>query len=902
MNIKPENKAWHALPVDDVFNSLASSSEGLSQEEVEDRRKHFGDNALNQEKKDSVLKILLRQLNNPLIYILIAAVALALTMGKITDAIVVAAVIVLNTLIGFIQEYQAGNSINALLSLIPDEVKVLRRGEQQRLPSTELVPGDYVVLEAGDKVPADIRITSAKNLRADESILTGESVPADKATKEVAEDSALADRHSMLFSGTLLSSGTAEGIVTGTGKNTELGNISRLIDETESVKSPLTNSLQRIAKVITFGVIAVGIVVFGIGMIRGYELSDALLSALTLAVATVPEGLPAVITVASSIGVSRMARRKAIIRHLPSVETLGSTTVICSDKTGTLTKNEMTVQRLLIGKGEIGISGLGVAPDGEFDYNDGIKEEDVQELLNAAVLCNDARITREEDGSWKGIGDPTEVAMITMARKAGKNEEELRERYDRLNVIPFDSETKIMATLNDVDGRRILYVKGAPEALASRITQDGDMSAEKLSDQALELARDGMRVLALASREMSSEQDSIEEEDLKDLQFLGLAAMSDPPKEEVKSAIATCHEAGIVVKMITGDHPSTASAIGKELGLANAGKAMTGEDLEKAGEGELQNIVKEVNIFARVSPQDKLKLVEALQKNGEVVAMTGDGVNDAPALKRADIGVAMGIAGTSASKEAADMVLANDNFESIEAAVEEGRRVFDNLLKCIVFVLPTSFGLGLIIFAAVLFFPSDNGGMLTPMQPVQVLWVNLITAVALTVPLAFEIMEPDIMKKAPRDNSRSILSGFVTFRIIIVSLIMAGGTIGLFLWKFYGDLKNGGDYNTALAEAQTMAVTAMVLFQVFYLLNCRSLHHSMRHVGLFSNLYIYGGILAVLLAQAAFVYVPFMNEWFHGAALNFIDWLYALLAALLVSLSIGLEKWIRNRRKAPDVE
>lgn len=891
MNFKLEQKKWHSIAHEEVLKELQSSREGLSAKEAEDRRKRFGENVISQRNKDSAWKILFRQLHNPLIYILIACASLAIIMGKITDACVVAAVIVINTIIGFIQEYQAGNTINALLKLVPEKVQVRRDGSKKSLPGTTLVPGDYVFLQAGDKVPADIRLCYVKNVKSDEAILTGESVPADKTIEAASPDASIGDRSSMLFSGTLLSSGTAEGVVAATGTDTELGKISNLLESTKSVKSPLSKSLDKIASTITYVVIGIGLVVFAIGFLRGYEINDAILSALTLAVATVPEGLPAVITVASAIGISRMAKRKAVIRRLPSVETLGSTTVICSDKTGTLTRNEMVVQHIRNRSSSFTVSGEGLSPGGNIEEEGGGAAPDPQELdelIEACALCNDAGL-KEENGQWKGVGDPTEVAMITLVRKAGMLEDELRGQHKRLDEVPFDSATKIMATLNHYDDEARIYVKGAPEVVIPLLRPEE--GSKELEDAALDLAARGMRVLAFARKTMPADTTAIQEENLKELDFLGLLAMSDPPREEVRSAIKTCHEAGIVVKMITGDHPATASAIGKELGLQAEGDAVTGKELEKLGKDQLRELVQKSNIFARVSPEDKLRLVEALQEHQEVVAMTGDGVNDAPALKRADIGVAMGITGTSAAKEAADMILTNDNFESIEAAVEEGRRVFDNLLKCIAFVLPTSIGLGLIIFVAVIFFPSGSDSVLQPMQPVQVLWINLITAVALTVPLAFEAMEPDIMRRKPRETGKPILSGFILFRIVLVSLIMAGGTIALFLWKYHQESGSSGDI---IAKAQTMAVTSMVLFQVFYLFNCRSLTHSAARLGLFSNLYIYFGAAAVLLAQAGFVYLPFMHDWFHVAPLSLSDWCLCALVAFSILVIIAAEKWVRQ--------
>lgn len=899
----PPNK-WHSVSYSHVLETLNTSPGGLSSDEAHKRLKKAGHNILYRRRKESAIQILIRQLINPLIYILLAATVLAIVMGKITDGVVILSVIIINTIIGFVQEYQAGNAIHGLLKLIPETATVMRDGNQINIPSFELVPGDYVMLQSGDRVSADIRLTFVKNMQCDESILTGESLPVEKHTDDVDENAGVADRSSMVFSGTLITAGTAEGVVVATGSETEIGKISALLQSTTSVKSPLTKSLENIAKGITYAIILVGVLVFLVGLYRGYTLVDAVLSAISLAVATIPEGLPAVITISSAIGIMRMAKKQAIIRHLPSVETLGSTTVICSDKTGTLTLNEMTVTALWNGKRKFSLTGAGINPNGKILHDDSNivgKEDEIGELLRGAVLCNDATLQRLSDDQWKAVGDPTEVALIVAARKFGINEDELRDQWKRLDEIPFDSGTKIMATLHQApSGEKIIYLKGAPEAVISILKHSKEASQELNPEQvrmeALQMAETGLRVLAFASKTVRKDSTLLNiKEDLCEFDFLGIQAMTDPPRVEVKESIEVCHKAGITVKMITGDHPSTAMAIGRALGLIKSNQVITGNDLKRMNEVKLSEAVKNIHIFARVAPEDKLRLVKSLQANGEVVAMTGDGVNDAPALKRADIGVAMGISGTAVAKESADMILVNDNFESIEAAVEEGRRVFDNLLKCIVFLLPTSIGLGLVIFIAVLFFPSETEVLLRPMQPVQVLWINLITAVALTLPLAMESKEPDIMSRPPRKPGKSILSQFVVFRMALVSIIMAGGTIGLFLWEYHIELSRGTAALLAVSEAQTMAVTAMVLFQVFYLIDCRSLKFSITKIGLFTNPFIYIGIIVVLLAQAAFVYVPFMNRWFQSSPLKAEAWGISALVACSILIIIGFEKWIRQK-------
>ncbi|WP_158858598.1 cation-translocating P-type ATPase [Lunatibacter salilacus] len=905
MNKKYTNR-WHKLTYNEVAELLnGSTTKRLSSKEASDRLKKIGYNTLVRKGKETIFSILLRQFLNPLVFILFAATILAIAMGKVTDGIVIFSVILINAIIGFIQEYQTGNTIAGLLKLVPENATVLRDDEQISIPISELVPGDHVFLQAGDRVSADMRLSFTKNALCDESIITGESFPAEKNILAVAENAGISDRSCMVFSGTLMTSGTAEGIVVATGMRTEIGKIATLLESTKSPKSPLTLSLEKLASRITYIIIIVGILVFLLAILRNYNLSDAALSAITLAVASIPEGLPAVITISATIGVSRMAKRKAIIRHLASVETLGSTTVICADKTGTLTKNEMFVNYLWKDNKEVFIPETGKNPTETITKNSNQTASDTQDLTNlylSAILCNDATLQR--DNATNEItfnGDPTEIALLKASIKFGIDPEELHLQWKRLDELPFDSERKIMVTLHHSPaGDKMLYLKGAPESVIPLLRHSSKKSATSLDEDirraVLIFAQKGMRVLAFASKTLSTNNEPrISESKLSGLKFLGLMAMSDPPRLEVRDAIEACHSAGIVVKMITGDHPATAVEIGRQLGITENGKVISGEELQKMKKQGIQRVLEDTHIFARVSPADKLKIVTALQASGEIVAMTGDGVNDAPALKRADIGVAMGISGTAVAKESADMILANDNFESIEAAIEEGRRVFDNILKCLVFLLPTSIGLGLVILISVLFFPSEAGVLLKPMLPVQVLWINLITAVALTLPLALEAKDPDVMKRPPRRPDKPLLSSFIIFRILLVAVIMAGGTIGLFLWEYHVELSKGISHALAETEAQTMATTTMVLFQVFYLLDCRSLSLPIHKIAVFSNPSIYLGIAGVLLAQSAFVYIPFMNQWFHTAPLNVAAWMFSCIAAFSVLIIIGIEKWIRYK-------
>jgi Ca2+-transporting ATPase len=719
----------------------------------------------------------------------------------------------------------------------------------------------------------------------------------------VDEDAGIGDRRSMAFSGTLVTYGTATGLVVATGGGTELGRISDMLAEASELETPLTRQLGVVGKWIAVAIVVVSILLLGIGLLRGYPLADAVLAGVTLAVAAIPEGLPAVVTIALAIGVQRMARRQAIVRKLPAVETLGSTTVICSDKTGTLTRNEMTVKVLRTPVGRYTLSGVGYAPEGALENGRGdagnVVPGDVRELALAGVLCNEAEL-RHQDGGWGITGDPTEGALVVAGRKLGLEEAATRREHPRVDVIPFESERQYMATLHEEpDGGRVVYLKGAPEVVLARCTVDGDAgpSAEEVAAEVERIASEGMRVLAFAARRAPDDATLDGVEAGGGFRFLGLQGMIDPPRPEAVEAVEACRRAGITVKMITGDHPRTARAIGRELRLSDPDEeAVTGTELSRMDEATLRRTAMEHNVFARVAPEHKLRLVQALQAERQVAAMTGDGVNDAPALKQADIGVAMGITGTAVSKEAADMILTDDNFATIRAAVEEGRRVYDNLIKALAFVLPTNLGLALIMTAAVAFFPVVDGRPLLPMLPVQILWINLVAAVALALPLALETMEPDLMERPPRDPDAPVLNPFVISRTVLVAILMAAGALGLFLHEYSAHAGPGAPFPQALAAAQTEAVTTVILFQIFYLLNCRSLKDFILTIGLWSNPWIYVGIGAVLGLQTAFIYLPFMNTIFGSAPLSLVSWLEAVGVAFLILPIIGVEKWWRNRR------
>jgi Ca2+-transporting ATPase len=663
-----------------------------------------------------------------------------------------------------------------------------------------------------------------------------------------------------------------------------------MLGEAADLETPLTQKLGVIARWIAGAVVVVSLVLLGVGLWRGYGLGDAILAAVTLAVAAIPEGLPAIVTIALAIGVQRMARRHAIVRKLPAVETLGSTTVICSDKTGTLTRNEMTVQRLWAAGRLHRVTGTGYAPEGELQDASGTRLDEpspeVRDLLRAGALCNDSALRREDDGSWVLAGDPTEGALVVAARKLGLDVAAERDAWPRLDAIPFESERQFMATLHAGPEGRFVMLKGAPEVVLDRCA---DVDRDALLDEVQRLAGEGLRVLAVASKALAADDERLDDEDVDaGLRFLGFAGMIDPPREEAIEAVAMCRTAGIAVKMITGDHKVTAHAIGRALDLGHAdAPAVAGRELHDLTTDELRDVAGRHGVFARVAPEHKLALVRALQADGEVVAMTGDGVNDAPALKQANIGVAMGITGTAASKEAADMVLADDNFASIAAAVQEGRRVYDNLIKALAFVLPTNLGLALILVAAVGFFPIVDGRPLLPMAPVQVLWINLVAAVALALPLALEAMEPDLMARPPREPDAPVLDRFVVGRTLLVAVLMTAGALVLFILQ--------DPSPSELARAQTQAVTTVILFQIAYLLDCRSLTEPLVRAGFWTNPWIYGGIGAVLTLHLLFVYAPFMHAVFGSAPLAARDWLEAFVVACVILPVIGLEKAWRRR-------
>jgi Ca2+-transporting ATPase len=908
----PHAPLWHAEGVADVLARLESSEDGLTSEQVAQRLALHGPNVLPHSAGDGPLKILWRQINNPLIWVLLVSAAVAIALGKPTDGLVVLAVVVINSIIGFVQEHRASRAIEALRDMVPEFASAMRDGLVATVPLADLVPGDVITLSSGDKIPADARLIQVNNLRLDEAALTGESVPVYKRVTPVEAESPLGDRACMAYGGTLVVFGTAAAVVVTTGLRGELGRISDLIREADSLATPLTRKLAWLANVITVAIIAVTVVILAFGVFRavhagvelGAALRETLVFAIALAVGAIPEGLPAVVTIALALGVRRMAARGAIIRKLPAVETLGSTTVICSDKTGTLTRNEMTVKALWTpADGLVPVEGVGYEPTGGFGARDGDPlPAGYLRLLEDAALCNDATLTQEA-GRYSINGDPTEGALVVVAEKAGVDVGRLRERVRRIDAIPFESENQYMATLHEDGQVRWVVLKGAPETVIEHCKETrapGDEATVRVQSDAL--AAEGMRVLAVAAKPWADEEDAeLTEATVADgMSFSGLIGMIDPPRAEAIEAIRACHRAGIEVKMITGDHRVTAQAIGDQLGLSRASEAIEGKALRRLDEAALRDVSLNTFVFARVAPEQKLLLVRALQSEGQVVAMTGDGVNDAPALKQADVGVAMGLTGTSVSKEAADVVLTDDNFATIVVAVEEGRRVYDNLVKSLAFLLPTNLGLALILMYAVVLLPFDaiTQTLLLPIRPTQLLWINLVAAVALALPLAFEVKEPNTMQRPPRPPTERILSSLVVRRTIIAAILMAAGALWLFRWQYTASLTRGGTGADSLAAAQTMVVTAVIMFQVFYMLECRSLRDSIFHIGVFSNPVVFIGSGVTLALQAAFIYAPPLQDVFGSVPLDASELGVAMLAGLVPLPIITLEKWIARRWRA----
>ena len=897
------DSTWHGQSTTDALTEFSVHADtGLDADEMQRRLTRYGPNVLTvRQGKGPVVRFLL-QFHQPLVYILIVAGLITSGLQEWVDSAVIFGVVLLNAITGFIQESRALRALDALARTMTAECTVLRNGESTRVSSQDIVPGDIVLLHSGDKVPADLRLIHHRDLQIDESALTGESVPVQKLVDTLDPGTGLADRRNMAYATSLVTYGYGKGVVVATGDVTEVGRISELIAETHEIKTPLTAKIAAFSQVLLFMILALAAVTFVIGVARGETYVDMFMAAVALAVGAIPEGLPAAMTVILAIGVTRMAKRRAIIRKLPAVETLGSTTVICTDKTGTLTQNQMTVREVFDGQDAYEVAGVGYDPGGGRIHRNGrpVDADDshsLLECLRCGLLCNDSTLLQKNE-RWTVEGDPTEGGLVVAAHKFGLIREAENDRRPRVDSIPFESQHQYMATLHEEDADRpcIIYMKGAIEVVLDRCTStlapDGNevpLDRESVLTRVDAMAAKGLRVLAFARKSASGDTRELNHTDVAGgLQFLGVQAMIDPPRPEAIEAVARCRDAGITVKMITGDHVVTAAAIASEIGIAKAESAndglpvaFTGRQLTDMSSAAFAEAALNCNVFARVSPEQKLRLVESLQASGHIVAMTGDGVNDAPALKRANIGIAMGQGGTEVAKEAADMVLTDDNFATIQAAVEEGRGVFDNLTKFIVWTLPTNAAEGLVILAAV------ASGIALPLLPVHILWINMSTALLLGMTLAFERGEVDAMHRPPHDPARSLLNRDLIMRVGLVALLLLTAALGLFRWEIY----LGSDIETA----RTVATNVFVVIEAYYLLNCRSLARSMFHVGVFSNRWLILGMIAMLLLQLVFTYTPFMNHYLQTAPISGAAWARIFAAGFAVYVIVGFEKWVRRR-------
>lgn len=889
--MKPPSIDWHTLSKAQIEQILQTGSHGLTEEEARLRLNQYGPNRLTPPKRRGPLLRLVLQFHNILLYVMMGAAVITAILGHWVDTGVLMMAVVINAIIGFLQEGKAESALEAIRAMLSPHATVFRNGRRQEIDAAGLVPGDVVMLGSGDRVPADLRLISVNELRVEEAALTGESLPVEKTTEAVAVDAPLGDRYGMAYSGTLVVYGQASGIVVATGTSTELGKINRMLSGIQSSVTPLLRQVDRFGRVLALTILGVSAATFVLGTLwRGHTPAEMFMMVVALAASAIPEGLPAIMTVTLALGVQRMAKRNTIIRRLPAVEALGSVTVICSDKTGTLTRNEMTVQRIVCAGHVFDVGGVGYAPVGDLSVDGRIITPDhypaLAMAIRAGVLCNDANL-REEEGLWRIEGDPTEGALLVLGGKAGFTQHVGDEAWPRLDTIPFESQHRFMATYHrDSDDGPWIFVKGAPERIFDMCCAQLDHDAERALDvdywrrMATDTAAQGLRLLALACKQASPSDGRLSFCDTESgYMLLALVGIIDPPREEAMLAVGCCHRAGIQVKMITGDHVETARAIGAQLAIGVGKPALTGAEIAVLDDAMLRKLVGEVDVFARASPEHKLRLVQALQEQGEVVAMTGDGVNDAPALKRADVGVAMGMKGTEAAKEAADMVLADDNFATIATAVSEGRAVYDNLKKFILFMLPTNGGEALVVIAAILF------ELMLPLTPAQVLWINMVTSSTLGLALAFEPAEPGIMDRPPRTPGESLLSGFFVWRVLMVSVLMMAGALGLFLWEL-----NEG---TSIETARTMAVNAVVASEMFYLLNSRYIFASVTNRGgLTGNRYVLAAIAACLPLQIAYTHIPAIQSIFGSTDLTLLEWSKVMAAGLLVFCVAELEKFV----------
>jgi Ca2+-transporting ATPase len=893
------NKNWHNLEIADVYASLDSKREGLSQEEAQRRLAQFGPNELSERNKISPWLIFLEQFKNFLIIILLIAVALSAVMGEVADAIVIFAIVLFAAGLSFMQEYRAERAMDALKRMAAPTASVLRDNMEIEISATDLVPGDIILLRTGDKIPADARLIEAVNLKTDEASLTGESTPVEKEGKALAIEASIADMTNIVFTGTAAVYGRGLAVVTATGMATEFGKIATMLQDVEKERTPLQVNLDQLGKWIAIGSLVLCFILAGIGVLRGHGILEMLIWGVSLAVAAVPEALPAVVTISLALGVQRMVQRHALIRKLPAVETLGCTTYICSDKTGTLTEDKMTIRRIFADGNIIDVTGVGYEPKGEFHVGGKVLKPQgntaLQKMLHIGSLCNDTTLVSVND-IWSIKGDPTEGALVVTAAKAGLWQEELQIQFPRISEIPFSSETKRMTTTHKINEDKIAYTKGAPEIILSscnRIYRNGEETALSSEDTktivavAHEMAGDALRVLGLAYKQLNNAavtNDDIE----KDMVFVGLVGMIDPPREEVKEAVKTCDRAGIKSVMITGDHKLTAVAIARELGILKEGLASTGADIDKLSDEEFEALVEKIEVYARVSPAHKLRVIEALTKKGHVVAMTGDGVNDAPALKKADIGVAMGIAGTDVTKEAADMVLTDDNFASIVAAVEEGRGIFSNIKKYLIYLLSCNLGEILLMAVVILFGPIFGlpAGTI-PLIAIQLLYVNLATDGLPAIALSIDPPDPDIMRQKPRPRKQTIFTAPVMRYLAGAGIWTAIVTLAVFLWA----VDSGKD----IFEAQGVCFLTLILIEFFNAFNCRSLDYSLFKIGPLSNKWLIWAILGTIGMTIPIFYVPFLEETFGVHTLTSLDWVVAILSASTIFILAEIYKLIISR-------
>jgi Ca2+-transporting ATPase len=882
---------WYQLDLKDIFRKLQTSDEGLTDKEGKERLKQYGPNKLAEEEKINKLKILLHQFTSPLIYILILAAIVTFLLREYIDTGVIMAVVFLNAIIGFIQEFKAEESVRALKKMIVSNARVLRDGREKEISSVDLVPGDIVFLSSGSKVPADLRLFKTIGLKVEEAMLTGESIPAEKNISTIKEDNLTpGDQKNIAFTGTVVVNGRAKGVVVETGQRTVLGQIAKEVREVSALKTPLQDKLERFAKLIGFVVIGFSALVFGTGIMFGAKASDMFMTAVATAVSAIPEGLPVAVTITMAIGVARMARRNAIVRKLPAVETLGSTTVIGSDKTGTLTRNEMTVRLVYDGDKIYEVTGSGYEPEGEIIHKQtsvNLSElKNLQQVLRIGLLCNESNVYKDDD-LYKVDGDPTEGALIVSASKAGFISDDEKDNYPQIAILPFESERGYMATLHRYKDKKFVFVKGGPERVLDMCT--GDVTGKSIEKNEIlqvadTFAKEGLRVLAMAYKEAPSDLEEITHNDVESrLVFAGLQGMLDPPRTEAVDAVKGCKEAGIRVVMITGDHAVTASAIAGMLGITTEdSKVLTGKDIETMSDDKLFNAVKDISVFARVAPQHKLRITRQLAEHGEVVAVTGDGVNDAPALKATHIGIAMGRTGTDVAKEASDIVLADDNFASIFAAVEEGRVVYDNIRKVTLFLVSCGLGELVAILATIAM------GIPIPYIPAQILWLNLVTNGLQDIALAFEPAEKGILDRPPRKPKEGILSSLMIQRTFLMGIVLAAGT----LFVFISDLNAG----VPLERARTAALTTMVFFQFYQALNCRSETKSIFRMSPMSNPFLFYAMIAAFFAQLAVLYVPALQWVFRTVPLTMTEWLEIVLITVTIIIAVEIDKWIRRRK------